>query len=319
MNVSPTSLQEKSPSASLRAGSADPAVAVHDLHRSYGDREAVRGLNLTVEKGQCHGFFGRNGAGKTTTIKCLLNHLRPDHGSVRLFGMNPAVDEVEVKSRIGYVPDEVAFYPWMTVRRTLDYAASFRRQWNRDLERELLDVRFELDATARVSSLSRGMKAQLALICAVCPEPELLLLDEPTSGLDPVVRREFLETLIGTYQDGDPQNRTVLVSTHLIAEFEGLIDAFTVIDGGRDLLALDTDEAHRSFKQIRAVFNGEPPPIAQPWLLRSERQGRELHLTVRDFSTLVEDYLRALQPSSLRVEHVPLEEIFVAATRGRES
>ncbi|MEM7356018.1 MAG: ABC transporter ATP-binding protein, partial [Acidobacteriota bacterium] len=250
-------------------------VDVRGLRHSYGQREAVHGLDLTVASGQCHGFFGRNGAGKTTTIKCLVNHLRPAGGSVRLCGLDPAVDEVAVKARIGYVPDEVAFYPWMTVRKTLDYAASFRQHWNRDLERELLRVRFDLDEKAKVSHLSKGMKAQLALICAVCPEPEVLLLDEPTSGLDPVVRRELLETVIGAYQEGDPAHRTVLVSTHLIAEFEGLIDAFTVIDKGHSLLALDTEEAHRQFKQISLEFEDEPPALAEPWLLRVERHGRE--------------------------------------------
>ncbi len=162
----------------------DLAVEVEDLWRGYGAREAVRGLNLSVHRGGCHGFFGRNGAGKTTTLKCLLNHLRPARGKVRLFGIDPQRDEVGVKSRIGYVPDEVAFYPWMTVRRTLDYMASFRRHWNRDLEHELLNVRFELDESLRVDSLSKGMKAQLALVAAICPEPELLLLDEPLADLD---------------------------------------------------------------------------------------------------------------------------------------
>ena len=297
----------------------DQAVEIRGLHHSYGRHRAVRGLDLAVQSGQCHGFFGRNGAGKTTTIKCLLNHLRPDRGTVRLCGMDPAVEEVGVKSRIGYVPDEVAFYPWMTVRRTLDYTASFRQRWNRDLERDLLDVRFELDEKARVSSLSKGMKAQLALICAVCPEPEVLLLDEPTSGLDPVVRREFLETVIGAYQDGDPDHRTVLVSTHLIAEFEGLIDAFTVIHGGCSLLALEAEEARRQFKRIRLTFDSEPPRLAEPWLLSEEREGRELRLAVRDFSPQIVDRLRALGPDSLAVDHLALEEIFVAATRGREN
>jgi len=295
------------------------AVEIHGLHHSYGAQEAVRGLDMTVERGQCHGFFGRNGAGKTTTIKCLLHQLRPQRGTVRLLGLDPRADEVAVKSRIGYVPDEVAFYPWMTVRRTLDYAASFRAHWNRDLERELLDVRFELDQTLEVSSLSRGMKAQLSLICAVCPEPELLLLDEPTSGLDPVVRREFIETVIGAYQEGDPGQRTVLVSTHLISEFEGLIDAFTVIDGGRSLLALSADDARRSFKRIRLLFDDAPPPIVEPWLLSYEREGRELALAVRDYSLEVEERLRSLKPASLTVENLTLEEIFVVQTRGNGS
>ena len=232
--------------------------------------------------------------------------------------MDPVVEGVRVKSRIGYVPDELAFYPWMSVRQTLDYTASFRRHWNRGLERELLDARFELDETMPVTSLSRGMKAQLALICAVCPEPELLLLDEPTSGLDPVVRREFLETVIGAYQDADPENRTVLVSTHLIAEFEGLIDAFTVIDDGRELLALEADVARSRFKWVRLEFSDEPPAIDEPWLLNSEKSGRELRLEVRDFSPQVEEQLRALDPISFEIHHLALEDIFVAATSSQE-
>ena len=84
-----------------------------------------------VMPGRCYGFFGRNGAGKTTTIKCLLNLLRPTSGEIRIFGLDPARREVEVKSRLAYVPDSVAFYPWMTVRDTLDYFASFRARWNR--------------------------------------------------------------------------------------------------------------------------------------------------------------------------------------------
>ena len=105
-------------------------IDVDGLVRRFGRTDAVNGLNLRVQPGRCYGFFGRNGAGKTTTIKCLLNLLRPTSGGVRLFGLDPARHEVAVKSRLAYVPDNVAFYPWMTVRDTLDYFASFRARWN---------------------------------------------------------------------------------------------------------------------------------------------------------------------------------------------
>src|SRR5690349_12573713 len=111
------------------------AIEVDRLVRRYGRTDAVDGLDLRVERGRCYGFFGRNGAGKTTTIKCLLNLLRPTSGSVRVFGMNPERNEVAVKSRLSYVPDQVAFYPWMTVRDALDYFASFRSRWNKETER----------------------------------------------------------------------------------------------------------------------------------------------------------------------------------------
>src|SRR5579863_5385654 len=211
-----------------------PVIELKNLARRYGKVDAVNGLSLTVRAGRCYGFFGRNGAGKTTTIKCLLNLLRPTSCSVRVFDLDPQRHEVAVKSRLAYVPDAVAFYPWMTVRDTLDYFASFRSHWNREIQDDLI-ARFQLNPNQKAGSMSKGQKTQLALIGAVCPEPDLLLLDEPTSGLDPIVRREFIETVIGAYHANDPENRTVFVSTHLISEFEGLIDEFTIIEHGREV------------------------------------------------------------------------------------
>src|SRR5436190_15337806 len=150
-----------------------PVIELKQLTRCYAKTEAVNGLSLTVQPGRCYGFFGRNGAGKTTTIKCLLNLLQPSAGTVRVFGLDPQRQEVAVKSRLCYVPDTVAFYPWMTVNQTLEFLASFRSHWNRDIEADLLD-RFRLDPAQKASHLSKGQKTQLALIGAVCPEPELL-------------------------------------------------------------------------------------------------------------------------------------------------
>src|SRR5690349_22866701 len=114
-----------------------PVIEIDHLVRRYGRHDAVNGLSLRVQPGRCYGFFGRNGAGKTTTIRCLLNLLKPTSGSVRIFGLDPAADEVAVKRRVGYVPDQVAFYPWMTVAQTLQYLASFRQQWNQQTQNEL--------------------------------------------------------------------------------------------------------------------------------------------------------------------------------------
>ncbi|HEX5473970.1 MAG TPA: ABC transporter ATP-binding protein [Vicinamibacterales bacterium] len=296
--------------------SPDPhAIDIVDLVRRYGRTDAVDGLTLRVEPGRCYGFFGRNGAGKTTTIKCLLNLLRVTSGEVRLFGLDPRRHEVEVKSRIAYVPDHVAFYPWMTVREALDYFASFRSRWNADAERGLL-ARFGLDLRHRTSDLSKGQRTQLALIAAICPEPELLILDEPTSGLDPIVRREFIETVIGAYQDGDPGRRTVFVSTHLISEFEGLIDEFTIIDRGRAVLTLEADVARERYQKIHARFPSEPAdlPIEGARLLR--RHGREVEMMAQDTPDVIAR-LRARSVEAITTEALSLEEIFVATVAGR--
>jgi ABC-2 type transport system ATP-binding protein len=293
-----------------------PVIAIDNLVRRYGRTDAVNGLNLRVQAGRCYGFFGRNGAGKTTTIKCLLNLIRPTSGAARVFGLDPARDEVAVKSRLAYVPDQVAFYPWMTVRETLDYCASFRERWNAQTERALLD-QFRLDTRQKTGHLSKGQRTQLALVTAVCPEPELLVLDEPTSGLDPIVRREFIQTVIGAYQDGDPGRRTVFVSTHLIAEFEGLIDEFTIIEQGREVLSLAADTARERYQKIYARFGSEPSglDLAGAQVLRSS--GREIELVANGNSDTLLSRLKARSPEALTSESLTLEEIFVATLQPR--
>jgi ABC-2 type transport system ATP-binding protein len=200
----------------------------------------------------------------------------------------------------------------MTGRETLDYLASFRRRWNRETENELLG-QFRLDAGKKVNALSKGQKTQLALIAAVCAEPDLLILDEPTSGLDPIVRREFIQTVIGAYQDAAPGRRTVFVSTHLITEFEGLIDEFTIIENGKETLTLEADEARSRFQKIRARFAGSPPSVDFVPARNVKREGRELEITVNGDAESVLDRIKSMAPESVSMEGLTLEEIFVAA------
>jgi ABC-2 type transport system ATP-binding protein len=289
--------------------SATPAIQIENLAYAYGRAEAVHDLSLTVQPGRCYGLFGRNGAGKTTTMKCLLNLLRPQHGKVRVFGLDPVKEEVAVKRLLSYVPDQVAFYPWMTVRETLDYLASFRPQWNRKTERDLFE-HFGLDPGQRTGNLSKGQRTQVALIAAVCPETDLLVLDEPTSGLDPIVRREFIEAVIGAYQEGIPGKRTILVSTHLITEFEGLIDEFTIIDRGRVVLTLDSDQARERYRKIRARFAQAPPELDFKAALRVRREGRELELIADGAGPGLLELLQQHNPEALSTESLTLEEIF---------
>ena len=294
--------------------SPTPAIQIENLAYAYGRTEAVHDLSLKVQPGRCYGLFGRNGAGKTTTMKCLLNLLRPQRGQVRVFGLDPAKAEVAVKGRLAYVPDQVVFYPWMSVRETLDYLASFRERWNRKTEQELLD-RFRLDPAQRTDALSKGQRTQVALIAAICPETDLLVLDEPTSGLDPIVRREFIETMIGAYQEGNPGNRTILISTHLITEFEGLIDEFTIIDRGRVVVTLDSDQARERFQKIRARFAQSPPELDLKAALRVRREGRELELIVNGAGPELVECLRRHNPETLTTEALTLEEIFFATLK----
>src|SRR6266852_4579539 len=265
--------------------SPTPAIQIENLAYAYGRAEAVHDLSLKVQPGRCYGLFGRNGAGKTTTMKCLLNLLRPQRGQVRVFGLDPARAEVAVKGRLAYVPDQ-----------------------------ELLE-RFRLDPAQRTDDLSKGQRTQVALIAAICPETDLLVLDEPTSGLDPIVRREFIETVIGAYQEGNPGNRAIFVSTHLITEFEGLIDEFTIIDRGRVVVTLDSDQARERFQKIRARFAQSPPELDLKAALMVRREGRELELIVNGAGPELLERLRQHNPEALSTESLTMEEIFFASLK----
>jgi len=203
-------------------------IEIRNLSRSYGKQEAVHDLSLTVPAGSCYGFFGRNGAGKTTTIKCLLNLLRPSSGTVSVFGLDPQRNEVKVKSRLAYVPDAVAFYPWMTVRDVLVYFASFRADWNSDLQADLIK-RFGLNISQKASALSKGQKTQLALISAICPEPELLILDEPTASLDGDTGKMIIAFVKEKILN---QQRCILIVTH-DARINEYADRIIYMEDGR--------------------------------------------------------------------------------------
>lgn len=294
-----------------------PVIEIKQLVRQFGKTDAVNGLNLKVQPGRCYGLFGRNGAGKTTTIKCLLDLLKPTSGSVEMFGMNPAKHEVAVRSRLAYVPDQLGFYPWMRVVDHFQYLASFRKHWNLEMQMDLVG-QFHLDLGQKINHLSKGQKMQVALIGALCPEPELLILDEPTSGLDPLIRREFIRTVIGAYQDVDPENRTVFVSTHLITEFEGLIDEFTIMDRGRELITMETDDAREKYKRMVMAFPETPAPPDLSEVMDCQIECREMELWIKGDEAPVHAWAESHKPDSIESQTMTLEEIFLSNVKQEE-
>ena len=297
-------------------------IAAENLTKTFRDRKrglvrAVTDVSFRCQPGEIFGLLGANGAGKTTTLKCLLNLLQPESGQVELFGRPASIEDVNLKARFPYVPDTVGFYPWMNVTQWFDYLASFRRHWNDSLQHDLLD-RFNLSRDQKVVTMSKGQKMQIALIGALCPEPELLILDEPTSGLDPLVRREFIETVIGAYQEGDPEKRTVLVSTHLITEFEGLIDEFTIIDQGRDLITMNADDARQRYQKVRARFPLPPDKEARFPCISQKGNGREFEFIVNGQLDSLTTSIRNHQGELQSQESLSLEEVFIAALKAEE-
>jgi len=168
-------------------------VEVSGLSRSFGSKSALDNVSFHATAGQVYGLVGSNGAGKTTLIKHFLGLLRAQRGTVRVFGLDPVRNPVEVLSRIGYLSEDRELPEWMRIDELMRYTQAFHRTWDMAYARELLET-FGLDPSKKVKDLSKGMRAQAGLVAAVAHRPELLILDEPSSGLDAVVRRRSRHT-----------------------------------------------------------------------------------------------------------------------------
>jgi len=205
-----------------------PAISVSGLVKTFGPTRALDGLDLSVETGEVHGFLGPNGSGKTTTIRVLLGLLRADAGEVVLLGGDPWRGAVELHRRLAYVPGELSLWPKLSGGEVIDLFGRLRGDLDRGRRDELLE-RFELDPTKKARTYSKGNRQKVGLVAALASDAELLILDEPTSGLDPLMEAVFQDCI----REVKAQGRTVLLSSHILAEVEALCDRVSIIRAGR--------------------------------------------------------------------------------------
>jgi ABC-2 type transport system ATP-binding protein len=230
----------------------ESVLEVSGLTRRFGATTALDSVTLSLPRGGVYGLVGANGAGKTTLIRHVLGLLRPESGSVRVFGLDPVADPVAVLSRIGYLSEENDLPAWMRVDELIRYSRAFYPAWDHGYAEELRRA-FALDPAAKIKNLSRGQKARTGLLLALAYRPELLVLDEPSSGLDPIVRRDILGAVIRTIAD---EGRTVLFSSHLLEEVEQVADHLTLIHQGRIVLSAPLDavrESHRVGERLPSL------------------------------------------------------------------
>ena len=210
----------------------EPVIEVERMTRYFGSRAVVREMNMRVPQGQVTALLGLNGAGKTTTIRLILGLLRPTRGRCEVFGESTESMSPETRGRIGYMIEGHYLIPSMRVQECSQFQRAGHSHWDNRLFDDILS-HFGIGASARVSELSRGQRAGVALVLA--PDPELLVLDDPALGLDPVSRRALNETLVEFAGRGQ---RSVLLSTHLLDDVERIADRVMMMVGGR--LKVDT-------------------------------------------------------------------------------
>jgi ABC-2 type transport system ATP-binding protein len=282
------------------------------LTKSYGRVQALRGVELEVQRGEVFGFLGPNGAGKTTTIRILLDLIRPDGGTVRVLGLDPQKDALEVRARCGYLPGELHLEDAETVETILKQFNTLRggkADWT--YIRNLAD-RLGLDLKTQTKNLSKGNKQKVGVVQALMHRPELLLLDEPTSGLDPLIQQE-VHKLIG---EAKADGATIFFSSHVIGEVEQLADRVGIIRKGMVVEVAETQALiKRALRRARVRFGGEiqvPTLEDIPGVSILSRSADSVTLRVEgEMDALIKE-LAKFPVIEFETERPSLEEIFLA-------
>jgi len=289
-----------------------PAVVWEGVERRFGRTVALAGLDLAVEPGTVMGLIGRNGAGKTTALRLGHGVLFPDAGRVRVLGLDPVEDGLEVRTRVSLLTEESSLYPWMTVEEILRFGAGLHPHWDRDLA-DGLARRLDLETSAKISTLSRGTRAKVALVLAVACRPQLLLLDDPTAGLDPLVRREVLE---GVLEAVPSEGGAVVYASHLVHDVERVADHVAVLDRGHLRLHGALEGIKDRIRKVTAVFEGGAPEgVSLPGKIDARADGRVLTVVAEGVNGDLDASLRSLGAREVEVEPISLEEILVACLR----
>ena len=278
--------------------------------RSYKQNVPVlKGVTFSVSEGEIVGLVGRNGAGKTTLLHIGVGMLVPHEGFVRVFGLSPTARPVEVKRRLGFVSEEQVLPPAARVSEIIDFHRYLFPRWDAALERELLD-RFSLPFRTRIGKLSKGQARQVALLCAVCHRPELLVLDEPAGGLDPATRREFLETSI---QLLNREGTAILFSSHQMQDLERIGGRIVLLDAGVVRLDRELDRLREDVCIAMVPRSSAAAGTLErtPGFLRVRPVYDDWHAVVEGTPESVTESLHAAGIDGVRCVRGPLEEIFI--------
>lgn len=294
-------------------------LRITDLHKHFGDKEVLRGLNLSVPEHSIYGFVGKNGAGKTTTMKMILGLLRADSGEIIVNGEKVVYGQTATNRYIGYLPDVPEFYSFMTAPEYLSFCGEITGMKKAEREiriKELLGLVGLGNEKHRIKGFSRGMKQRLGIAQALLNRPKLLICDEPTSALDPVGRKEILDILLAVREQ-----TTVLFSTHILSDVERICTDVAFLNDGVVSIQgklSDIKTKYRSEEYQLETENTEDAIILKQAFPNMKHMG-ENQLTFCERNLSVFDVLRFVtdrQITLLKFERVEptLESLFMEVT-----
>ena len=287
-------------------------VEASNLSKAFGDKQVLRDMSFGVAAGDVIGVLGKNGAGKTTLLEVMLGFTPPTAGAVRVFGHDSYSLPGNVKSRVGFVPQQDELLDQLSVGDQLRVIASFYPRWDSALISRLCGE-WGVNLDARIKSLSVGERQKLSILLAFGHQPDLLILDEPVASLDPIARRQFLEQLLTISADGQ---RAIVFSSHIVSDIERLANRIWILKDGKLDWQGDLDSLKESIVRVHLRgTNAELPAIAIPGVLNMRRDGAFVTAVVRDWTPEAQEKVEKSASVQVEVETLGLEEIFIELHR----
>src|SRR6266566_4492798 len=287
----------------------EPVIVIDQLVKSYGKVQAVRGISMSVERGEIFGFLGPNGAGKTTTIRCMLDVIRPSAGIIRVLGLDAQRDALALHQRIGYLPGDVRLPGQMTGKQVINYFS--RLQGREPVLLNELAARFDVEMKRPIKGYSKGMRQKIGVVLAFMCDPEVLILDEPTAGLDPLLQKVFNEFLL----EEQARGKTIFMSSHIMSDVEKVCQRVAVIRQGELVTVEEVETLREKAGQRVTVEFGDPITMEElahiPGVSMVKKSNGHYQFNV---SGSMDPLIKALslhEVIRLQVEEAPLEEVFL--------
>lgn len=293
-------------------GPTSQAMETRGLWKTYGTKPAVFDVSLSVETGTVYGLLGRNGAGKSTLVKMLMGMIRPDLGSSSILGVDSQNLPVSIKAKIGYMAENHPLYDHWTIGQSIRFVKNLHPKWDEDLVGRVLK-HFGLSSTSRISRLSRGQRAQVALVLTLGGDPDVFILDDPTLGLDSGVRRDFIESLVHMI---NRRGRTILFSSHMLDDIDRTADRIGIMVDGVLRVDCSLEMFRNQVRKVVVEFDREPPEWdGCPGLVKQWRVGKRRELVFVGYGDLQRRSVEALDPKRIDMVDLSLEDAFIEYTR----
>lgn len=281
------------------------AIEIKDLTKEYDNSFKLGSIDLIIPSGEIVGLIGENGAGKTTLIKSILNIIKKDSGTIKIFDKDTSEHETLIKEEIGVVLDDMFFPEILSVKDINSIMKDTYKNWDTSLFFNYMEE-FKIDTNKKINKLSKGMRKKLEIATSLAHHPKLLILDEPTSGLDPVVRNEVLDIFLKFLSDDE---HTILLSTHITSDLEHIADKIVFIDQGKIILDEARDDIMDNYGILKCSID-EFSKISKEDIIAYKKNKYDYNVLIKDKDKMKKKYKNFI------IDKITIEDLMILMIKG---